>query len=58
MNTRREQFGGSRLAEVLVGSARGERAVAVRDAIVEAVTTHCAGSPRHDDTTLIVVHRP
>lgn len=58
MNTRREQFGGTRLADVLVGSARGKRAMAVRDAIVEAVTDHCAGSPRHDDTTLIVVHRP
>lgn len=58
MNTRREQFGGSRLAEVLVGSARGKRAMAVRDSIVEAVTSHCAGSPRHDDTTLIVVQRP
>lgn len=58
MNSQREQFGGERLAGVIAGHARALRAKALRDAIVEAVATHCAGSPRHDDTTLIVVHRP
>ena len=57
MDAGREQFGERRLAEVLKSTDVNASAHGIRDAILAAVEAHCAGSPRHDDTTLIVVRR-
>ena len=51
-----EIFGIERMREVIAAYA-GFGAVAVRDALVEAVDTWLAGHPQHDDMTLVVVER-
>jgi len=56
MDHSREQFGADRLHRVLAHS-RGLGASDLRDRILAAIDEHCGTTPRHDDTTLIVVRR-
>ena len=57
MNAQREQFGEDRLHHVLAVNA-GLDARSLRDRILAAIDAHCGATPRHDDTTLIVVRKP
>ncbi len=52
----REQFGVDRLHRVL-DRGHGVDAPGLRDRILAAIDEHCGPTPRHDDTTLIVVRR-
>jgi sigma-B regulation protein RsbU (phosphoserine phosphatase) len=56
MNAEREFFGDQRLRDVLVAQ-RGREAEVIGRAIVEAVTGFAAGTPPHDDVSLVVARR-
>jgi len=56
MNAGQVQFGGSRLDALLPGW-RNAPASAIIERIIDAVRQHAAGTPQHDDITLVVVKR-
>lgn len=56
MDAGRDQFGEERLHEVLRKGV-DDTASALRDRILRTIDAHCGSTPRHDDTTMIVVRR-
>jgi serine phosphatase RsbU (regulator of sigma subunit) len=54
MNRHREEFGEDRLAAV-VSSAVTESAIHIRDGILAAIAEFQAGTPAHDDITVVVL---
>jgi sigma-B regulation protein RsbU (phosphoserine phosphatase) len=56
MNASREFFGEQRLRDLLAAQ-RGRDAAVIGQTVVEAVSTFAAGTPAHDDVSLVVARR-